>query len=67
MVERKIEEQDRADWPLWGAKQIANLAGVSPQTVRRSWAKDPANPVRRVGGRLFAWRGELMDWLRVVS
>lgn len=62
-----LPEPVRADLPLWGAKRIANAAGVSAQTVRRSWAKDPANSVRRVGGRLFAWRGELIDWLRDAS
>lgn len=64
---RELPEPARADLPLWGAKRIANAAGVSAQTVRRSWAKDPANPVRRVGGRLFAWRGELINWLRAAS
>lgn len=66
---RKQDEPElgRPDLPLWGAKRIANAAGVSAQTVRRSWAKDPTVPVRRIGGRLFAWRGELMDWLGVAS
>lgn len=52
------------DVPIWGAKQIASIAGVSPETVRRSWAKDPASPVRRIGGRLVVFAGELQRWLR---
>lgn len=52
------------DIPIWGAKQIASVAGVSPETVRRSWAKDPASPVRRIGGRLVVFAGELQRWLR---
>lgn len=52
------------DRKLWGAVEIGGAAGVSPQTIRRSWAKRPDAPIRRVGGRLFAWRGELLAWLR---
>lgn len=48
---------------LWGAKAIATAAGVSPETVRRSWADDPECPVRKVGGRLYATRTELATWL----
>lgn len=49
---------------LWGACEIGNVLGVSPDTVRR-WHSDPSNdcPIRKPGGRLFAFRTDLMAWL----
>ena len=53
---------------LWGLPAIAQVLGVSVDTARR-WAKDPARhlPVTRPGGRYFATRTELMQWLRRVD
>lgn len=50
---------------LWGACAIAAVLGVSEDTVRR-WHSDPANdvPISAPGGRLFAFRSELLAWLR---
>lgn len=47
---------------LWGAEAIAAAAGVCADTVRRSWAKLPSSPIRRVGGRYFTTRTELFAW-----
>lgn len=52
------------DRRLWGAKEIAAVGGVSEQTVRRSWAADPAIPVQKRGARYYALRSELLGWLR---
>lgn len=49
---------------LWGAPAIATAAGVSEDTIRRSWSKRPGAPIRRVGGRFFALRSELVAWLQ---
>lgn len=49
---------------LWGAPEIAQMLGVSENTVR-NWARDPAVPIyapRR--GTYFAYRSELENWLR---
>ncbi len=48
---------------LWGAQAIAAAAGVSAETVRRTWAPDPACPIRKCGGRLYAVRDELLAWI----
>lgn len=57
-------DQAFEEMPLWGGKRIASVAGVSVETVRRSWAKDPTSPIRRVGGRLCTWPSDLRQWLR---
>lgn len=51
--------------PLWGLTEIAGCLGVSVDTARR-WAKNPdySLPVRRLGGRWFADRRDLMAWRR---
>lgn len=49
--------------PIWGAKAIGQEAGVSAETVRRSWPRDPVCPVRRIGGRLVVYREDLRAWL----
>lgn len=50
--------------PIWGAKSIGQEAGVSAETVRRSWPRDPACPVRRIGGRFVVYPEDLRAWLR---
>lgn len=56
---------DGPEKKLWGARAIAATLGVSEHTVRR-WHDDPANdvPISAPGGRLFAFRSELLAWLR---
>lgn len=51
------------DRPLWGLPQIARCAGVSVDTVRR-WHRRTNAPIGKPGGRYFAWRSELLAWLR---
>lgn len=48
---------------LWGAKAIAQVAGVSASTVRKAWVRNPSVPVRKRGGQIFAFRDELEAWL----
>lgn len=48
---------------LWGAPAVAAAAGVSVDTIYR-WAKNSSIPVYRRGGRYFAIRSELEQWLR---
>lgn len=51
---------------LWGAPAIAQALGVSVATVYR-FALDPACPIYRPGGRYFAYRSELENWLRTAA
>lgn len=48
---------------VWGAPAIARLLGVSVDTVYRL-SDDEDCPIYRPSGRYFAFRGELMAWLR---
>ncbi len=59
-VFREIE-----DWrtgKLWGAKRIADEAGVSEKTIAR-WARLNGCPVTIVNGRFFCLRLDLMLWM----
>ena len=47
---------------LWGAPMIANVLGVSEDTVKK-WARDPNIPIYQPKG-YFALRSELERWLR---
>ncbi len=51
---------------LWGAPAIAQALGVSVATVYR-FALDPACPIYRPGGRYFAYRSDLENWLRTAA
>jgi excisionase family DNA binding protein len=48
---------------LWGAPAIAAALGVSVATVYR-FASETDCPITRPGGRYFAYRSELENWLR---
>lgn len=48
---------------LWGAPAIAQALGVSVGTVYR-FASDTDCPITRPGGKYFAYRSELENWLR---
>lgn len=48
---------------IWGAPPIAAALGVSIDTVYRM-AKDGSCPIYQPGGRYFAFRHELENWLR---
>lgn len=54
--------QPRQSRKIWGAPQIAQILGVSVDTVY-ALAKDPASPVYKPNG-YFAYRHELEAWLR---
>ncbi|NBZ87900.1 helix-turn-helix transcriptional regulator [Stagnihabitans tardus] len=49
---------------LEGVKRIADFLGVDESTVRR-WIKNPKRgaPIRKLGGRYFAWEADLVNWL----
>lgn len=48
---------------LWGAEAIAAFLGVSADTVY-DLAKAPGVPIYKPGGRYFAFKSELLVWLR---
>jgi excisionase family DNA binding protein len=48
---------------IWGATALAEILGVSVDTVRRL-ADDPTSPIYRPSGRYFAFRHEIEAWLR---
>jgi hypothetical protein len=47
---------------LWGAALIASVAGVSEDTAKR-WSEDSTCPIRKVGGRYFCRRSDLIRWM----
>jgi hypothetical protein len=51
--------------PLWGLPVIAKVLGVSVDTARR-YARDPAVPISQPEGtgQYFAFRSELLAWLK---
>lgn len=59
----RADEVLEPDRPLWGLPLIAQIAGVSIDTVRR-WHKDTDAPISKPGGRYFTTRRALMAWLR---
>lgn len=46
-----------------GAEIIANILGVSPDTVHRL-ARKPGVPIYKPAGRYIAFRSELLAWLK---
>lgn len=54
---------ERARERLWGAKSIADFAGVSEATVYR-WASLGGCPISKPRGRYMAMRTELDRWLQ---
>jgi len=69
MTEITPERFERVSQPLgkpeklWGAPSIAAALGVSVSTVYR-FALETDCPIHRPGGRYFAYRSELENWLR---
>lgn len=61
----RLDEVLEGDRKLWGLEQIAACLGVSKDTARK-WANDPQSgcPISRPGGQYFAFRSQLMTWLR---
>lgn len=47
---------------LWGGKAIAAFLDCSVDKVHS--LKSDGAPIKKIGGRLFALRTDLMDWLR---
>lgn len=61
-----VLEPSRLLWgPLWGLPAIAKVLGVSVDTARK-WGRDPAVPIYQPcgSGQHFAYRSELLAWLR---
>lgn len=56
------------DRPVWGLEAIGRVLGLSRDTVRRL-AQDPRVPISKPegAGSYFAWRSELITWLRTRS
>lgn len=50
---------------LWGIETIAGVLGVCGKTVKR-WVADPSCdvPIRKLEGRFFALRSELVTWMQ---
>lgn len=48
---------------IWGIGAIAKALNLSESTVKRL-AKDPGFPVSKPSGRYFAYRADLILWLR---
>lgn len=48
---------------IWGQEAIAKAIGKSVASVRR-YADRPDVPIYRPGGKYFALRSELNEWLR---
>lgn len=55
----KVLEPDR---PLWGLSEIARMAGVSVDTVRR-WHRRSDAPISKPGGRYYSTRNAMKSWL----
>lgn len=62
-VEQVFQEiEDWRNGKLWGAKVIADFAGVSDKTITR-WAELPDCPITIVNGRYFVLRADLILWM----
>ncbi|MBL8570952.1 MAG: helix-turn-helix domain-containing protein [Phreatobacter sp.] len=59
----RLVDLERARERLWGAKAIADFAGVSEATVYR-WAAGDDCPISKPRGRYMAMRTELDRWLQ---
>ncbi|MEJ6783762.1 hypothetical protein [Aminobacter sp. Piv2-1] len=49
---------------LWTAGGIGRRIGCGPDFVRTVLAVEPGSPVKRLGRRLYAFEGDLLQWLR---
>lgn len=58
----RMDQMLEPDRPLWGLPAIARAAGVSVDTARR-WHQATDAPISKPGGRHFAWKRELLNWL----
>lgn len=61
----RLDQVLEGDRKLWGLREISAALGVSVDTARK-WAGDPDCdvPISKPGGKWFAFRSELMAWLR---
>lgn len=58
----RLDEVLEPDRHLWGLPEIARVAGVSIDTVRR-WHRDTNAPITRPGGRYYSTRAAMTSWL----
>jgi len=49
---------------IWSLKAIGARIGVGADFVRDTLAKEPASPVKELGGRYYAFEDELIAFLR---
>lgn len=65
LTPRIADEVLAGDRKIWGAEAIAAFLGVSVDTVY-DLAKEPGVPISKPpgSGRYFAFRRDLMAWLR---
>ena len=49
---------------LWTAGGIARRLGCSPDFVRMVLATAPGSPIRRIGGKIYAFEDDLILFLR---
>lgn len=58
----RLDEVLEPDRHLWGLPEIARVAGVSTDTVRR-WHQKTNAPISKPGGRYFSTRRAMISWL----
>ncbi|WP_174800978.1 DNA-binding protein [Martelella limonii] len=69
-IDRILEGASRRRLPslatesLWGAQAIADFMGTSADYVRKLSTTDDECPIRIRGGRYYATRTEIAEWLR---
>lgn len=59
----RLDEVLEPDRHLWGLPEIARVAGVSIDTVRRWYHKTDA-PISKPGGRYYSTRVAIKNWLK---
>jgi len=58
----RADEVLEPDRQLWGLPEIARVAGVSIDTVRR-WHRKTDAPISKPGGRYYSTKSALKNWL----
>ncbi|CAM3388467.1 DNA-binding protein [Paracoccus nototheniae] len=59
----RLDDLLEPDRNLWGLNEIAQVASVSIDTVRR-WHEKTDAPISKPGGRYFSTRNALKAWMK---
>ncbi|HCO55166.1 MAG TPA: hypothetical protein DIT93_09130 [Pelagibacterium sp.] len=62
-----VLERPKPDRIIWTAGGIAARLGCGEDFVRKTLALLPGSPIRKKGRRLYAFEGELIDWMKDVA